>query len=89
MAAVCSQKEKIGSHPPLKKLRSLNDLDQAQDEQEIEFLKLQVLEQQNMIDDLTRVSLHRLRHIETSGYYSQASKENNVKVNPARLESLL
>lgn len=34
----------------------MNDLDQAQDEQEIEFLKLQVLEQQSMIDDLTRVS---------------------------------
>ncbi|KAL4659730.1 janus kinase and microtubule-interacting protein 2-like [Arapaima gigas] len=47
-------KEKMSAHPPLKKLRSLNDLDQAQDEQEIEFLKLQVLEQQNMIDDLTR-----------------------------------
>ncbi|XP_033877151.1 janus kinase and microtubule-interacting protein 2 isoform X2 [Acipenser ruthenus] len=47
-------KEKISSHPPLKKLKSLNDLDQAQDDQEIEFLKLQVLEQQNMIDDLTR-----------------------------------
>lgn len=50
------QKEKITSHPPLKKLKSLNDLDQAQDEQEIEFLKLQVLEQQSMIDELTRVS---------------------------------
>lgn len=50
------QKEKMTSHPPLKKLKSLNDLDQAQDEQEIEFLKLQVLEQQSMIDDLTRVS---------------------------------
>ncbi|MCJ8740992.1 hypothetical protein PDJAM_G00065490 [Pangasius djambal] len=47
-------KEKITSHPPLKKLKSLNDLDQAQDEQEIEFLKLQVLEQQSMIDELTR-----------------------------------
>ncbi|KPP69161.1 janus kinase and microtubule-interacting protein 2-like [Scleropages formosus] len=47
-------KEKISSHPPLKKLKSLNDLDQAHDEQEIEFLKLQVLEQQNIIDDLTR-----------------------------------
>ncbi|KAI5623729.1 janus kinase and microtubule-interacting protein 2, partial [Silurus asotus] len=47
-------KEKIASHPPLKKLKSLNDLDQAQDEQEIAFLKLQVLEQQNMIDELTR-----------------------------------
>ncbi|XP_075457135.1 janus kinase and microtubule-interacting protein 2 isoform X2 [Ascaphus truei] len=46
-------REKITSHPPLKKLRSLNDLDQASDEQEIEFLKLQVIEQQNVIDDLT------------------------------------
>lgn len=49
------QKEKISSHPPLKKLKSLNDLDQAQDDQETAFLKLQVLEQQNIIDELTRV----------------------------------
>uniref|UniRef100_A0AAX7U908 Janus kinase and microtubule-interacting protein C-terminal domain-containing protein n=1 Tax=Astatotilapia calliptera TaxID=8154 RepID=A0AAX7U908_ASTCA len=34
---------------------SLNDLDQAHDDQEIAFLKLQVLEQQSMIDELTRV----------------------------------
>uniref|UniRef100_A0A3P8W235 Janus kinase and microtubule interacting protein 2 n=1 Tax=Cynoglossus semilaevis TaxID=244447 RepID=A0A3P8W235_CYNSE len=47
-------KEKISSHPPLKKLKSLNDLDQAQDDQETAFLKLQVLEQQNIIDELTR-----------------------------------
>uniref|UniRef100_A0A3Q0RU04 Janus kinase and microtubule interacting protein 2 n=1 Tax=Amphilophus citrinellus TaxID=61819 RepID=A0A3Q0RU04_AMPCI len=47
-------KEKINSHPPLKKPKSLNDLDQAHDDQEIAFLKLQVLEQQNMIDELTR-----------------------------------
>uniref|UniRef100_A0A8C6PB19 Janus kinase and microtubule interacting protein 2 n=1 Tax=Nothobranchius furzeri TaxID=105023 RepID=A0A8C6PB19_NOTFU len=47
-------KERISSHPPLKKLKSLNDLDQAQDDQEIAFLKLQVLEQQNIIDELTR-----------------------------------
>ncbi|XP_064205907.1 janus kinase and microtubule-interacting protein 2 isoform X2 [Anguilla rostrata] len=62
-------KEKIGSHPPLKKLRSLNDLDQAHDEQEIEFLKLQVLEQQNMIDELTRDReklLRRKRHKRSS-----------------------
>ena len=45
------------SHPPLKKLRSLNDLDQANEEQETEFLKLQVIEQQNIIDELTRVCL--------------------------------
>ncbi|XP_034538707.1 janus kinase and microtubule-interacting protein 2 isoform X1 [Notolabrus celidotus] len=47
-------KEKISSHPPLKKLKSLNDLDQAHDDQEIAFLKLQVLEQQSMIDELAR-----------------------------------
>ncbi|KAF6731582.1 Janus kinase and microtubule-interacting protein 2 [Oryzias melastigma] len=47
-------KERISSHPPLKKLKSLNDLDQAHDDQEITFLKLQVLEQQNIIDELTR-----------------------------------
>ncbi|XP_036280268.1 janus kinase and microtubule-interacting protein 2 isoform X4 [Pipistrellus kuhlii] len=46
-------KEKI-THPPLKKLKSLNDLDQANEEQETEFLKLQVIEQQNIIDELTR-----------------------------------
>ncbi|XP_078087770.1 janus kinase and microtubule-interacting protein 2 isoform X2 [Mustelus asterias] len=58
-------KEKNSCHPPLKKLRSLNDLDQAHEEQEVEFLKLQVLEQQNIIDDLTRDRerlLRRKRH---------------------------
>ncbi|XP_025901731.1 janus kinase and microtubule-interacting protein 2 isoform X4 [Nothoprocta perdicaria] len=47
-------REKMTSHPPLKKLKSLNDLDQANEEQETEFLKLQVIEQQNIIDELTR-----------------------------------
>ncbi|XP_032885834.1 janus kinase and microtubule-interacting protein 2 isoform X2 [Amblyraja radiata] len=58
-------KDKNGSHFPLKKLRSLNDLDQAHEEQEVEFLKLQVIEQQNIIDDLTRDRerlLRRKRH---------------------------
>lgn len=55
LCVVPPQKEKMGSHPPLKKLKSLNDLDQAHDDQEIAFLKLQVLEQQSMIDELTRV----------------------------------
>ncbi|XP_042559316.1 janus kinase and microtubule-interacting protein 3 isoform X3 [Clupea harengus] len=40
---------------------SLNALDQSQDEREIEFLKLQVLEQQNIIDDLSKA-------LETAGY---------------------
>lgn len=51
------QREKISSHPPLKKLKSLNDLDQAHDEQEVAFLKLQVLEQQSIIDELARVNV--------------------------------
>uniref|UniRef100_A0A9J8ANH4 Janus kinase and microtubule interacting protein 3 n=1 Tax=Cyprinus carpio carpio TaxID=630221 RepID=A0A9J8ANH4_CYPCA len=33
---------------------SLNDLDQSQEEREIEFLRLQVLEQQNIIDELSK-----------------------------------
>ncbi|TRY56760.1 hypothetical protein DNTS_028621, partial [Danionella cerebrum] len=32
---------------------SLNDLDQSQEEREMEFLRLQVMEQQNIIDDLS------------------------------------
>ncbi|KAG8439298.1 hypothetical protein GDO86_005498, partial [Hymenochirus boettgeri] len=42
-------REKITSHPPLKKLRSLNDLDQAEEEQDLNF-NLQVIEQQKYID---------------------------------------
>uniref|UniRef100_A0AAY4BBF5 Janus kinase and microtubule-interacting protein C-terminal domain-containing protein n=1 Tax=Denticeps clupeoides TaxID=299321 RepID=A0AAY4BBF5_9TELE len=33
---------------------SLNDLDQSQEEREMEFLRLQVMEQQNIIDDLSK-----------------------------------
>ncbi|XP_012583354.1 PREDICTED: janus kinase and microtubule-interacting protein 2 isoform X5 [Condylura cristata] len=62
-------REKITSHPPLKKLKSLNDLDQANEEQETEFLKLQVIEQQNIIDELTRDReklIRRRRHRRSS-----------------------
>ncbi|NXC19026.1 JKIP2 protein, partial [Corythaeola cristata] len=62
-------REKMTSHPPLKKLRSLNDLDQANEEQETEFLKLQVVEQQNIIDELTRDReklIRRRRHKRSS-----------------------
>lgn len=34
---------------------SLNDLDQSQDEREVDFLKLQIVEQQNLIDELSKV----------------------------------
>lgn len=43
----------------------MNDLDRtsyhgySQDQREMEFLRLQVMEQQNIIDDLTKVQLLR------------------------------
>ncbi|XP_072440140.1 janus kinase and microtubule-interacting protein 1-like isoform X4 [Chiloscyllium punctatum] len=46
-------KEKLASQGQLRRHTSLNDLNQTQDEQEIEFLRLQVVEQQHIIDDLT------------------------------------
>ncbi|XP_036382402.1 janus kinase and microtubule-interacting protein 3 isoform X2 [Megalops cyprinoides] len=51
-------REKAGS---IRRPSSLNDLDQTQEEREIEFLRLQVLEQQNIIDDLSKA-------LETAGY---------------------
>ncbi|XP_067850435.1 janus kinase and microtubule-interacting protein 1-like [Heptranchias perlo] len=46
-------KEKFSSQGQLRRHTSLHDLSQAQDEQELEFLRLQVVEQQHIIDDLT------------------------------------
>ncbi|XP_010001414.1 PREDICTED: janus kinase and microtubule-interacting protein 1 [Chaetura pelagica] len=46
-------KEKLSAQPALKRHTSLNDLSSAREEQEIEFLRLQVKEQQHVIDDLT------------------------------------
>ncbi|XP_043109752.1 janus kinase and microtubule-interacting protein 3 isoform X14 [Puntigrus tetrazona] len=51
-------REKAGT---IRRPSSLNDLDQSQEEREIEFLRLQVLEQQNIIDDLSKA-------LETAGY---------------------
>lgn len=51
------QKEKLSSQASLKRHTSLNDLSLTRDEQEIEFLRLQVLEQQHVIDDLSLVRL--------------------------------
>uniref|UniRef100_A0A8C9T695 Janus kinase and microtubule interacting protein 1 n=1 Tax=Scleropages formosus TaxID=113540 RepID=A0A8C9T695_SCLFO len=50
-------KEKLNtnSQPALKRPSSLNDLSQTHEEQEVEFLKLQVAEQQSIIDELTLV----------------------------------
>ncbi|XP_074721838.1 janus kinase and microtubule-interacting protein 1 isoform X12 [Strix uralensis] len=46
-------KEKLSAQPTLKRHTSLNDLSSTREEQEIEFLRLQVKEQQHVIDDLT------------------------------------
>ncbi|XP_030347263.1 janus kinase and microtubule-interacting protein 1 isoform X4 [Strigops habroptila] len=46
-------KEKLSAQPVLKRHTSLNDLSSTREEQEIEFLRLQVKEQQHVIDDLT------------------------------------
>lgn len=59
---VC-QREKVGT---LRRPSSLNDLDQSHEEREMEFLRLQVLEQQNIIDDLSKVQpAYSKSHINT------------------------
>ncbi|KAK1166627.1 janus kinase and microtubule-interacting protein 3 isoform X1 [Acipenser oxyrinchus oxyrinchus] len=50
---------------------SLNDLDQSQEEQEIEFLRLQVAEQQNIIDDLSKA-------METAGYVKSVIERDKL-----------
>ncbi|XP_012667086.1 janus kinase and microtubule-interacting protein 1 isoform X2 [Otolemur garnettii] len=54
-------KEKLSAQVSLKRHTSLNDLSLTRDEQEIEFLRLQVLEQQHVIDDLS-LEKERLLH---------------------------
>ncbi|XP_038648490.1 janus kinase and microtubule-interacting protein 1-like [Scyliorhinus canicula] len=56
-------KEKVASQGQLRRHTSLNDLNQTQDGQEMEFLRLQVVEQQHIIDDLSmeRERLLRLK----------------------------
>uniref|UniRef100_A0A8C9DV69 Janus kinase and microtubule interacting protein 3 n=1 Tax=Prolemur simus TaxID=1328070 RepID=A0A8C9DV69_PROSS len=52
---------------------SLNDLDQSQDEREVDFLKLQIVEQQNLIDELSKPVI-----VETFfGYDEEASLESD------------
>ncbi|XP_072883650.1 janus kinase and microtubule-interacting protein 3 isoform X9 [Hemitrygon akajei] len=51
-------KERVGT---IRRPSSLNDLDQSHEEKEIEFLRIQVIEQQNVIDDLSKA-------LETAGY---------------------
>ncbi|MBN3323154.1 JKIP3 protein, partial [Atractosteus spatula] len=52
-------RERVGT---IRRPSSLNDLDQSQEEREIEFLRLQVAEQQNIIDDLSKERDKLLRY---------------------------
>ncbi|XP_066549348.1 janus kinase and microtubule-interacting protein 3 isoform X4 [Amia ocellicauda] len=61
-------RERVGT---IRRPSSLNDLDQSQEEREIEFLRLQVLEQQNIIDDLSKA-------LETAGYVKSVIERDKL-----------
>ncbi|XP_053258767.1 janus kinase and microtubule-interacting protein 1 isoform X8 [Podarcis raffonei] len=46
-------REKLSAQPTMKRHTSLNDLSSTHEEPEVEFLKLQIIEQRHLIDDLT------------------------------------
>ncbi|XP_034860332.1 janus kinase and microtubule-interacting protein 1 isoform X3 [Mirounga angustirostris] len=64
-------KEKLSAQASLKRHTSLNDLSLTRDEQEIEFLRLQVLEQRHVIDDL---SLERERLLRSKRHRGKSLK---------------
>ncbi|XP_051686055.1 janus kinase and microtubule-interacting protein 3 isoform X9 [Oryctolagus cuniculus] len=50
---------------------SLNDLDQSQDEREVDFLKVQIAEQQSLIDELSKT-------LETAGYVKSVLERDKL-----------
>nr|XP_020033934.1 janus kinase and microtubule-interacting protein 1 isoform X3 [Castor canadensis] len=64
-------KEKLSAQASLKRHTSLDDLSLTRDEQEIAFLRLQVLEQQHVIDDL---SLERERLLRSKRHRGKSLK---------------
>ncbi|KAM3834181.1 janus kinase and microtubule-interacting protein 3 isoform 11-T11 [Vipera latastei] len=50
---------------------SLNDLDQNQDEREVDILRLQIMEQQNIIDELSKT-------LETAGYVKSVRERDKL-----------
>ncbi|XP_039108332.1 janus kinase and microtubule-interacting protein 3 isoform X4 [Hyaena hyaena] len=50
---------------------SLNDLDQSQDEREVDFLRIQILEQQHLIDELSKT-------LETAGYVKSVLERDKL-----------
>ncbi|XP_055498910.1 janus kinase and microtubule-interacting protein 1-like isoform X2 [Leucoraja erinacea] len=70
-------KEKLSSQGLLRRHTSMNDLSQGQDEQEMEFLRLQVVEQQHIIDDLT---MERERFLRSKKYKRRSTKPHKRHV---------
>ncbi|KAM6390687.1 janus kinase and microtubule-interacting protein 3 isoform 2-T5 [Pluvialis apricaria] len=50
---------------------SLNDLDHSQEEREVDFLRLQIIEQQNIIDELSKT-------LETAGYVKSVMERDKL-----------
>ncbi|XP_030309006.1 janus kinase and microtubule-interacting protein 3 isoform X4 [Calypte anna] len=50
---------------------SLNDLDHSQEEREVDFLRMQVMEQQNLIDELSKT-------LETAGYVKNVMERDKL-----------
>ena len=57
----------------------MNDLSLTRDEQEIEFLRLQVLEQQHVIDDLSLVCLRLHQCQALSGVPGDVGLQNSIR----------
>ncbi|XP_037685290.1 janus kinase and microtubule-interacting protein 1 isoform X7 [Choloepus didactylus] len=72
-------KEKLSAQASLKRHTSLNDLSLTRDEQEIEFLRLQVLEQQHVIDDLALERERLLRSKRLRGKSVKPPKKHVVE----------
>ncbi|XP_076992476.1 janus kinase and microtubule-interacting protein 1 [Tamandua tetradactyla] len=72
-------KEKLSAQATLKRHTSLNDLSLTRDEQELEFLRLQVLEQQHVIDDLALERERLLRFKRHRGKSMKAPKKHVVE----------
>ncbi|XP_036847042.2 janus kinase and microtubule-interacting protein 1 isoform X1 [Manis javanica] len=72
-------KEKLSAQASLKRHTSLNDLSLTRDEQEIEFLRLQVLEQQHVIEDLSLERERLLRSKRQRGKNLKPPKKHVVE----------
>lgn len=61
-------RQRVGT---IRRPSSLNDLDQSQEEREVDFLRLQVLEQQTIIDELSKT-------LETAGYVKSVIERDKL-----------